>query len=72
MKLWQHEKSGRLCWSGRPLNPEKFRQLAVMTEDELSPAVNDDDYRWWLQNSMRIGSVRYGPIVAVSTSIEYA
>jgi hypothetical protein len=63
MKLWQHEKTGRLCWTGRVLDPQRFKQVPLACEDELPPPMSEAEYRWWYRNSMIIAGVRVGPNV---------
>lgn len=64
MKLWQHDETGRLCWSGSPLNPQRFTEVPTMYEDELPEPMSDEDYRKWFGDSKVVDGVRVGPKVS--------
>jgi hypothetical protein len=66
VKLWQHDETGRLCWSGSTLNPEHFTEVPTMYEDELPELMGDKDYARWFANSKVVDGVRVGPRVAKS------
>jgi hypothetical protein len=70
MRLFQHDETGRMCWSGPTLNPECFTEVPTMYEDELPEPMGDEDYAQWFANSKVVDGVRVGPRVTARTGAD--
>lgn len=64
MKLWQHAKTGELLWSNRELDPDRFRRMPVVCEEDLSTEMGAEEFAGWCSHSMVIDGVRFGPVPA--------
>lgn len=69
MHLWQHARTGRLCWSARSQDPERFTQIPVISEDDLPPDWGEDQYECWRRDSLVINGARFGPDQGKPTSV---
>lgn len=69
MRLFQHDETGRMCWSGPTLNREYFTEVPTMYEDELPEPMSDEDYSRWFVNSKVVDGVRVGPRVTGNGSV---